>query len=119
MDELPIHLVTHHLRLSDALKRFVRKKLTPVKRFAKDALAADVVLRRHNGARRRFSASARLALPGRDVHGRVVHADLYAAIGQLFIKLARRLRKRKTRRDRGMRLRDSLKDPGKPLTVSV
>lgn len=101
--ELPLHLVTHHLRLSDALTEYVRKKLTPVKRFAKDALAADVVLRRQNGPRRRFSASARLALPGRDLHSRVGHGDLYAAIGQLVIKLARRLRKRKTRRARAMR----------------
>jgi ribosomal subunit interface protein len=62
-----------------------------------------VVLRGHNGSRRRFSASARLALPGRDLHSRVVDADLYAAIGRLVIKLARRLRKRKTRRARAMR----------------
>ncbi len=119
MDELPIHVVTHHLHLSDALTQFARKKLTPVKRFAKDALAADVVLRRHNGAARRFSASARLALPGRDVHGRVVHRDLYAAIGELFIKLARRLRKRKTRRDRGMRLRHSVKKRGEAVILSA
>ena len=97
MSNLHIHLTTHHLHLSDALREFVHKKLTPVKRFANDAVAADIVLRRHNGAKRRFSASARLALPGRDVHGRAMHVDLYVAIGQLVSTLARRLRKRKTR----------------------
>lgn len=97
MAELPIHITTHHLTLSDALRQFARDKIAPVIRFAKDALGAEVVLRRHNGAAPRFSASARLLLPGKDVHGRAVHHDLYVAIGQLFEKLARRSRKRKTR----------------------
>lgn len=98
MNNLPIHLTTHHLQLSDPLTDFVLKKVAPIKRFAKDALCAEIVLRRHNGAQRRFSASARLALPGRDVHGRAIHGDLYVAVGQLVTRLARRLRKRKTRR---------------------
>lgn len=98
MSNLPIHLTTHHLRLSDPLSDFVRKKIVPIKRFANDALSAEIVLRRHNGAKQRFSASARLALPGRDVHGRAIAGDLYVAVGHLVTKLARRLRKRKTRR---------------------
>jgi ribosomal subunit interface protein len=97
MAELPIHITTHHLTLSDALRQFAREKIAPVIRFANDALGAEVVLRRDNGAAPRFSASARLLLPGKDVHGRAVHPDLYVAIGQLFEKLARRSRKRKTR----------------------
>lgn len=97
MTTLPIHITTHHLSLSDPLRRFTRQKLTPITRFANDALAAEIVLRRHGGAATRFSASARLALPGRDVHGRAVDSDLYVAIGMLVAKLARRLRKRKTR----------------------
>ena len=102
MTNLPIHLTTHHLRLSDALRAFVRNKIMPVKRFANDAVSADIVLRRHGGAKMRFSASARVALPGRDVHGRAVDADLYLAIGQLVTKLARRLRKRKTHLGRAL-----------------
>lgn len=97
MTNLPIHITTHHLSLSDSLRRFARKKITPVTRFASDALAAEIVLRRHNGAETRFSASARLALPGRDVHGRGVDGNLYVAIGKLVATLGRRLRKRKTR----------------------
>jgi putative sigma-54 modulation protein len=97
MAELPIHITTHHLTLSDALRRFARAKIAPVIRFANDALGADVVLRRHNGAVPRFSASARLLLPGRDIHGRALDPDLYVAVGQLVEKLARRCRKRKTR----------------------
>ena len=98
MTNLPIHITTHHLTLTDALREFAHEKIAPVIRFATDALGAEIVLRRHNGAVPRFSASARLALPGRDVHGRAVHHDLYVAIGKLFTKLARRCRKRKTRR---------------------
>ena len=97
MTELPIHITTHHLTLSDALSQFARAKIAPVIRFANDALGAEVVLRRHNGTVPRFSASARLVLPGKDIHGRAVHHDIYAAIGELFEKLARRCRKRKTR----------------------
>lgn len=97
MTTLPIHITTHHLSLSDPLRRFTRQKLTPITRFANDALAAEIVLRRHGGAATRFSASARLALPGRDVHGRAMDSDLYVAIGMLVAKLGRRLRKRKTR----------------------
>ena len=97
MTNLPIHITTHHLSLSDSLRRFARKKIVPVTRFAHDVLAAEIVLRRHNGAETRFSASARLALPGRDVHGRAVHSNLYVAIGKLVSKLGRLLRKRKTR----------------------
>jgi len=97
MTNLPIHITTHHLSLSDSLRRFARKKILPVTRFAHDALAAEIILRRHNGARIRFSASARLALPGWDVHGRAEDSNLYVAIGKLVAKLNRLLRKRKTR----------------------
>lgn len=97
MTNLPIHITTHHLSLSDSLRRFARKKLASVTRFANDALAAEIVLRRHNGVETRFSASARLALPGRDVHGRAVDPNLYVAIGKLVARLGRLLRKRKTR----------------------
>jgi putative sigma-54 modulation protein len=97
MTNLPIHITTHHLSLSDALRRFARKKISSVCRFANDALAAEIVLRRHAGAKERFSASARLALPGRDIHGRGVDTNLYVAIGKLVTKLARLSRKRKTR----------------------
>ncbi len=97
MTNLPIHITTHHLSLSDPLRRFTRKKITPITRFANDAIAAEIVLRRHLGAATHFSASARLALPGRDVHGRAIASNLYVAIGRLVTKLGRLLRKRKTR----------------------
>ena len=97
MNNLPIHITAHHLHLSDSLRLFARKKIAPLTRFANDALGAEIVLRRHGGAVTRFSASARIALPGRDIHGHAVHSNLYVAIGKLVAKLARLARKRKTR----------------------
>ena len=107
MTNLPIHITTHHLSMSNALRRFARERISSVCRFANDALAADVVLRRHGGAKERFSASARLALPGPDIHGRAVAGNLYVAIGKLVTKLARLSRKRKTR------LAKSFEHPGR------
>jgi len=96
---LPIHITPHHLTLSPALRDFVHKKLAKVPRFASDVLATDVVLRRHHGTAdgKRFSASARLALAGHDIHAIATHADLYTAIVKLVGRLSRRSRKRKTR----------------------
>ena len=98
---IPIHVVPHHLSLSPALHAFLSSKIEKVSRVAPDALLADVVLRRHPGSAlgRTFSASARLALPGRDVHAAAEHSDLYTAIVNMIGKLARRSRKRKTRMD--------------------
>ena len=96
--------------MSNALRRFAREKISSVSRFANDALAADVVLRRQAGAKERFSASARLAVPGRDIHGRAVASNLYVAIGKLVGKLARLSRKRKTR------LAKTFKHPGRSET---
>jgi putative sigma-54 modulation protein len=95
----PIHITPHHLSLSPALAEFVREKLAKVPRFASDVVAADIVLRRHHGTShgKQFSASARLALAGRDIHATAVHADIYSAVVQLVARLARRSRKRKTR----------------------
>jgi putative sigma-54 modulation protein len=107
MTNLPIHITTHHLSLSDSLRRFLRKKITPLTRFANDTIAAEIGLRRHGGAQTRFSATARLSLPGPDVRGRAVDPDLYAAIGKLVAKLGRLLRKRKTR------LARAFKHPGR------
>lgn len=96
---LPIHITPHHLHLSPALCDFVHRKFAKIPRFASDVLATDIVLRRHHGIAEgeRFSASARLALPGRDIHATATHGDLYTAVVKLVARLTRRSRKRKTR----------------------
>src|SRR6187399_2633987 len=104
---LNIHITPHHLSLTSALSDFVCDKFARLPRFAGDALAADVVLRRHHGTAegKRFSASARLALPGRDLHASATHEDLYSAVTGLARKLARQSRKRDTRRVNASRKR--------------
>lgn len=99
MNTMPIHITPHHLSLSPALRAFVHDKLNHLSRPVIDALSADVVLRRHHGTSRGklYSASARLALPGRDLHASATHADLYSAVVKLVARLARLSRKRKTR----------------------
>jgi ribosomal subunit interface protein len=69
--------------------------MSGLSRFAGDILAGEIILRGKAG--RLFSISARLAVPGRDIHGKAVHENLYTAIDQLVAKLARSARKRKTR----------------------
>ena len=94
---LPIHITGHHLRLSPALLNFLREKFAKIPRFARDVLATEVVLRREDGVWDRFSASARVALAGHDIHATATAGDLYTAIVKLVARLARRSRKRKTR----------------------
>jgi putative sigma-54 modulation protein len=97
MNDLPIHITAHDIEVSVALRRFIEKKISRLSRFASDVLSAEVVLREKAGANGLFSVSARLALPGRDVHANSVHENFYAAINQLVARLARLSRKRKTR----------------------
>ena len=99
MTNLPIHITPHHLSLTSPLREFVLNKVATLPRFANDVIAAEIVLRRHRGTStgKRFSASARLAMPGHDIHGTAAHADLYTAVVKLVSRLARRSRKRKTR----------------------
>jgi putative sigma-54 modulation protein len=45
----------------------------------------------------RYSVKIHLAVPGPDIHAAESHADLYGALDLVVDKLARQLRKRKTR----------------------
>src|ERR1051325_10387709 len=116
MNALPVHITPHGIELSFALRQFIEKKISRVSRFAGDILSAEVVLREKSGANGLFSVSARLALPGRDVHSNAVHVNFYAAINQLVARLARLSRKRKTRfekrKRRAGRLQVAARTPG-------
>jgi len=103
MNSLPVHITPDGIELSAGLRDFIRKKISRVSRFAGDTLSAEVVLRETSGATGLFSVSARLALPGRDVHANAVHENFYAAVNQLVRRLARLSRKRKTRFQRRKR----------------
>jgi ribosome hibernation promoting factor len=92
-----IHITAHNTELSAALREFIQLKISSLSRFGGDIVAAEVVLRGRSGAAHLFSVSARLAFPGRDVHGNATHSDPYGAVNQLVARLARLARKRKTR----------------------
>lgn len=97
MTKLPIHITAHHLVIDDVLHRFVLSKVGALRRFTSDALAAEIVLRRDGQQAPRFSAVARVSLPGRDLHARADSTNIYSAIQRLVVKLVRLARKRKTR----------------------
>jgi ribosomal subunit interface protein len=103
MNDLPVYIMPHGIELSWALRKFIEKKISGLSRFAGDILSAEIVLREKSGANGLFSVSARLALPGRDLHGNAVHENFYAAINQLVARLARLSRKRKTRFEKRIR----------------
>ncbi|MGV3533085.1 MAG: ribosome hibernation-promoting factor, HPF/YfiA family [Chthoniobacteraceae bacterium] len=95
---VPIHITAHHVHLSEFIHTFLQDKIGALARISKDVLAIDVVLRRTTDpGNERFAASVRLALPGHDIHSGAAAQDLYVAIGLVAAKLARHLRKRKTR----------------------
>jgi ribosomal subunit interface protein len=97
MKTVPLHITPHHLKVSDALREFVRIKISALARFAGDILSAEVVLRGPSGASHHYSVSGRLALPGRDIQGGASHPSIHGAVNLLVARLARLSRKRKTR----------------------
>jgi ribosome hibernation promoting factor len=103
MKNIPLHITSHHLRLSPPLREFLQLKISALARFAGDILSAEVVLRGPSGAAHRVSVSARLALPGRDVHGHATHSSIRGAVNRLVARLGRLSRKRKTRLARTVR----------------
>jgi putative sigma-54 modulation protein len=100
MKNVPLHITPHHLKVSDALREFVRIKISALARFAGDILSAEIVLRGPAGASHQFSVTGRLALPGRDVHGHASHPSIHGAVNLLVARLGRLSRKRKTRLSR-------------------
>ena len=119
MNDLPIHITPHGIDLSFALRKFIEKKISRLPRFAGDILSAEVVVREKSGANGLFSVSARLTLPGRDVHGSAVHKNFYAAINQLVARLARLSRKRKTRFEKRTRRAGRLRFKASSLMPDV
>lgn len=107
---IPVRITPHHLTLSPALIAKVQHEIGSLARFGENVVKANVVLRLHHGRSqgRLFSASARLSLPGGDLHASATHSNLYTAIAALESRLARRLRKRKTRIE-------NRSDAGRPL----
>ena len=95
---MQIHLNPRNVSVTAALRGFVSEKLDRLAEMAGDILSAHVVFKRDTAAAdSHFCVKMRLAVPGKDVFASDRDSDLYAAIDKVSAKLARRLRKRKTR----------------------
>jgi putative sigma-54 modulation protein len=96
---MQIHLSPRHLRLTAAIHRHCVEKIEQLEELAEEILAAHIVLIHDEAAKPadRHSVKVHLAVPGPDIHAEESAEDLYAALDLVVDKLARQLRKRKTR----------------------
>lgn len=97
---MQIHLSPRNIRLTGAIHAYVAEKIMRLEDIASEILAAHVVLLHDESAPSgsSYCVKVHLAIAGPDVHASDVDGDLYAAIDKISDKLARLLRKRKTRR---------------------
>ena len=96
---MKIHVTPRHLRLTGAIEQQTVAKLGALAEINDRVLAAHVIVGQDPAANpeTRFMVSARLSVAGPDLHAEEHGADLYAALDAVAAKLARQLRKRKTR----------------------
>lgn len=92
-----IHITPQHLTLTAAIHSYVADKLAHLEDFSHRILAAHVVLLHDESKTRKHVVKVHLAMPGPDIHAEDAEDDLYAAIDKVAAKLARQLRKRKTK----------------------
>jgi len=94
-----IHVIPRRLHLSDPICDFAAETIGHLESINHAILGAAVVLSRETSSRRgsRYCARVKLNLPGRSVHAAEAASDLYSALDVVQSKLARQLRKRKTR----------------------
>lgn len=96
---MQLHLSPRHLRLTAAIHRHTADKVLQLEELTDQIVAAHVVLIHDENGKPddRFTIKVHLAVPGPDIHAEESAADLYVAIDLVMDKLARQLRKRKTR----------------------
>jgi len=96
---MQIHLSPRHLRLTAAIHTHCASKIEHLEQLAGEIVAAHVVLIYDEVAKPkdRYSVKVHLAVPGPDIHAEESAQELYAALDLVVDKLARQLRKRKTK----------------------
>ncbi len=94
---MQIHLSPRHLTLTAAIHSHVAEKVEHLETITDSILAAHVVLLHDDTKTKKFVVKIHLAVPGPDIHAQDAETDLYAAIDKTVDKLARQLRKRKTK----------------------
>ena len=96
---MQIHLSPRNVRLTPALHRYAAEKIEHLETLCANIVAAHIVLLHDDTAKpaARYNVKVHLALAGPDIHADEHDADLYVALDKVTDKLARQLRKRKTR----------------------
>ena len=98
-DGMQIHLSPRNVRLTAAIHSHAAKKIEHLEELCSEIVAAHIVLLHDDTAKPAFSyrVKVHLAVAGPDIHAEEHDADLYVAFDKVIDKLARQLRKRKTR----------------------
>jgi putative sigma-54 modulation protein len=96
---MKIHISPRHLRITESIELYVVSKLEPLAELASEIVSAHVIIAVDDTVdpAKRFHVSARLAVSGPDIHAEDFGADVYSSVDSMASKLARQLRKRKTR----------------------
>jgi len=119
MGDMEIHLSARHLKLTGANRAQVTQKLSHLENITDDIIGAHVVILfdENKSPTKQFSVKVHLGVPGPDIHIEQYGRDLYTAIDKIEDKLARQLRKRKTRmqdkkRQKTQRITELMKKTG-------
>src|SRR6187401_1487819 len=96
---MQIHLSPRNLRLTSAIHLHAAEKISHLEDLAGEIHAAHIVLIHNETAKPadRYTVKVHIAVPGPDIFAEESAEDLYAALDLVVDKLARQLRKRKTR----------------------
>ena len=96
---MQLHLSPRHVRLTAAIHRHVAAKIEHLEEYTQEIVAAHVVLIHDETAKPAdaFTIKVHIAVPGPDIYAEESAAELYAALDVVVDKLARQLRKRKTK----------------------
>jgi len=95
---MQIHLSPRNLRLTTALHAHAANVVASLEDYT-EVIAAHLVLFHDEAAKpeHRYGVKAHIAVRGKDVHADVTAEGIHAALDLVADKLARQLRKRKTR----------------------
>ncbi|MDR1192043.1 MAG: ribosome-associated translation inhibitor RaiA [Verrucomicrobiales bacterium] len=96
---MQIHISSRHLKLTGAIQAYVAQKVSHLEHLTEDIIGAHVVLMHdeNRAPAKAFCVKIHLGVPGPDIHIEEHNADMYAAVDLAVEKLARQLRKRKTK----------------------
>jgi putative sigma-54 modulation protein len=100
---MQIHISSRHLKLTGAIQAYVTQKVSHLEHLTEDIIGAHAVLMHDENKTpsRAFCVKIHLGVPGPDVHIEEHNSDLYAGVDIATEKLARQLRKRKTKKITG------------------